>query len=34
MELMNRTKKSTMSSMGASVPSSVSQKPVFCGSTS
>jgi hypothetical protein len=34
MELMNSIKNSTMSSMGARVPSSVSQNPVFCGSTS
>ena len=34
MELINRTKKSTMSRMGASVPRRVSQKPVFCGSVS
>ena len=32
-ELMNRMKNSTMSKMGARVPSNVSQKPVFCGST-
>ena len=32
MELMKRTKNSTMSSMGATALKSVSQKPVFCGS--
>jgi hypothetical protein len=33
MELMNRMKNNTISSIGARVPSRVSQKPVFCGST-
>ena len=33
MELMNRMKNNTMSRMGARVPSNVSQKPVFWGST-